>query len=219
MKKKLIIAPSILACDVANIQDEVCMINESEAEWIHFDVMDGRFVPNITFGIPVCAALSNHKKKKLDVHLMIVEPEKYIDSFVSAGADSISVHFEACHHLHGTIQKIKAHSILAGVAINPHTSVMLLENTLPEVDFVNIMSVNPGFGGQEFIQNSLKRVAQVRKMADEMGLETMIEVDGGMTLKIAKKCIAAGANILVAGSFVFSAADPKAVISQLKKLA
>jgi ribulose-phosphate 3-epimerase len=213
-----VVAPSILAADFANLQKEVTMINESEADWIHVDVMDGVFVPNISLGIPVLEALKRHAKKTLDVHLMIVQPERYVEMFHSAGADILTVHIEASTHLHRTIQQIKATRMKAGVALNPHTSVSLLKDTIAEVDLVCLMSVNPGFGGQKFIENTYGKVAELKALIKEKGSNAQIEIDGGVNKQNAKALIEAGADVLVAGNFVFSSADPKGVIRDLKQI-
>lgn len=210
-----IIAPSILAADFANLQRDVTLVNESEAQWIHIDIMDGVFVPNISFGMPVLKAIAKHSTKVNDVHLMIVNPDRYIKTFKECGADVLTVHLEACTHLHRTIQAIKAEGMKAGVALNPHTSVQLLADTIQDLDLVCLMSVNPGFGGQSFIENTYSKVAQLRKMAQEQGTELLIEIDGGVTVENAPKLLAAGADVLVAGSTVFKSADPKATVSQL----
>lgn len=213
-----LIAPSVLAADFANIQRDVEMINESKADWFHIDVMDGVFVPNISFGMPVMKAIKKHANKPMDVHLMIVDPDKYIKTFKECGADILTVHYEACHHLHRSLQAIKAEGMQAGVALNPHTSVALLEDTIQDIDLVCIMSVNPGFGGQKFIENTYRKVAQLRKMIDEKGAKTKIEIDGGVNANNARALIDAGADVLVAGSFVFNAEDPIATIEGLKSV-
>lgn len=211
-----IIAPSILAADFANLEREVKMLNESEADWIHVDIMDGVFVPNISFGIPVTEAIHRHAKKPLDVHLMIVQPERYVEAFRKAGAEVISVHVEACPHLHRNLQQIKSLGAKAGVAINPHTSITELENVITDIDVVCMMSVNPGFGGQKFIENTYRKVAALKEMINRAGAKTLIEIDGGVNQQNAKPLLEAGASILVAGNFVFSAQDPKEVIKSLK---
>ncbi len=215
---KPIIAPSILAADFANLQHEVTMINESQADWIHVDVMDGVFVPNISFGIPVIKAIKKHAKKPLDVHLMIVQPERYIETFREAGADLLSVHIEASTHLHRTIQQIKAAGMRAGVAINPHTSVSQLSDVLADIDLVCLMSVNPGFGGQKFIENTYRKVAELKQLISETKSSALIEIDGGVNQENAKPLLDAGAHVLVAGNFVFSSTEPKAVIQKLKEI-
>ena len=212
------IAPSILAADFANLQSEVEMLNSSEADFIHVDIMDGVFVPNISFGIPVTEAIHKHSKKPLDVHLMIVNPDQYLDAFKKAGAAIISVHYEACTHLHRTLHAIKALDCKAGVAINPHTSVDLLEDVIQDIDLVCIMSVNPGFGGQRFIANTYDKIKKLKALIDRKGAHTKIEVDGGVNLQNAHKLIESGADILVAGSFVFSSENPQATIHSLKSL-
>lgn len=211
------IAPSILAADFANLQGEVEMLNGSEADWIHVDIMDGVFVPNISFGLPVTKAIHQHAKKPLDVHLMIVNPEQYLQAFVDAGAAVLTVHLEACTHLHRTVQAIKNLGIKAGVAINPHTSVELLSEVISDIDLVCIMSVNPGFGGQKFINNSLSKVSKLKNLILSRGAHALIEVDGGVSSENAGSLVEAGADILVAGSFVFSSADPKSTIANLKR--
>jgi len=213
-----LIAPSILAADFANLQKEVQMLNESKADWIHVDIMDGVFVPNISFGIPVTEAIKRYAKKPLDVHLMIVQPEKYVEAFHKAGAEIISVHVEACSHLHRNIQQIKALGIKAGVAINPHTSINELENVIQDIDLVCIMSVNPGFGGQKFIERTYEKVKQLKKMIVSVGSKALIEIDGGVNQQNAKALIEAGADVLVAGNFVFSATNPEEVITRLKSI-
>lgn len=211
-----IIAPSLLAADFLNLSAECKMINESEAEWYHLDVMDGRFVPNISFGIPVIEKLRKASNKTFDVHLMILEPEKYAEAFKKAGADILTVHIEACVHLHRNIQQIKSLGMKAGVAVNPHTPVAALQEILQDIDLVCVMSVNPGFGGQKFIHHTLEKIRTLRKMIDASGKNVLIEIDGGVTIENAPEIVAAGADVLVAGNTVFSASDPKAVISKLK---
>lgn len=213
-----IISPSVLSCDFANIQRDVEMINNSNADWFHVDVMDGVFVPNISFGFPVVSAIKKHATKPLDVHLMIANPDQYIEEFKKAGADWLTVHYEACIHLHRTIQVIKSSGMKAGVALNPHTSVNVLEDILPELDLVLIMSVNPGFGGQQFIPHTLKKVAQLKELIQKTGSSALIEVDGGVNLETGKQLLEAGADALVAGSFVFNSENPAQTIKELKKL-
>ncbi|WP_026951528.1 ribulose-phosphate 3-epimerase [Algoriphagus mannitolivorans] len=213
-----LISPSILAADFANLQREVEMLNDSQADFVHVDIMDGVFVPNISFGIPVTEAIHKHSKKPLDVHLMIEQPEKYLASFRKAGAEIITVHYEACTHLHRTIQEIKDLGAKAGVAINPHTPVELLEEVIQDLDLVCIMSVNPGFGGQKFIENTYSKVLKLKNLIQSKGANTWIEIDGGVNLGNASKLIEAGADVLVAGSFVFNSPDPKQVIQGLKEI-
>jgi ribulose-phosphate 3-epimerase len=213
-----IVAPSILAADFANLEREVKMINDSQADWIHIDIMDGEFVPNISFGIPVTEAVKRHAKKPMDVHLMIVQPERYVEAFHKAGAEIISVHIEACNHLHRNIQQIKALGCKAGVAVNPHTSISALENTIADIDLICLMSVNPGFGAQKFIEHTYQKVRELKELIRKTGSKALIEIDGGVNLTNAKPLMEAGADVLVAGNFVFSANAPKSVISQLKSL-
>nr|WP_298660370.1 ribulose-phosphate 3-epimerase [uncultured Flavobacterium sp.] len=216
--KNTLIAPSILAADFANLQKEIAMVNKSEADLFHIDIMDGVFVPNISFGMPVLEAIKKHAKKNLDVHLMIVDPDRYISTFKKLGADFLTVHYEACTHLHRTIQAIKAEGMKAGVALNPHTPVALLEDIIKDIDLVCIMSVNPGFGGQSFIERTYDKVAQLKEMIRRNKANTLIEIDGGVTNKNAKQLAEAGADILVAGSYVFSAKDPLDTIADLKAI-
>ena len=213
-----LIAPSLLASDFANLQKECEMINNSAADWYHLDVMDGVFVPNISFGIPVIDFMNRHAEKPLDVHLMVVQPERYITEFKNVGANILTVHLEASTHLHRTLQAIKQEGMQAGVALNPHTSVDLLEPTLEETDLVCMMSVNPGFGGQKFIEGTYRKVERLRSMIDKAGLDTKIEIDGGVTSSNARKLIDCGADVLVAGSFVFKAENPTQTIADLKKI-
>lgn len=218
MSTKLI-APSVLAADFGNLQRDVEMINESEADWFHIDIMDGVFVPNISFGMPVLKAISKHANKTIDTHLMIVDPDRYIQTFADLGTDILTVHYEACTHLHRTLQAIKAAGMKAGVALNPHTNINLLEDTINDIDLVCIMSVNPGFGGQSFIENTYDKVKKLKALITEKGANTLIEIDGGVNDQNAKKLTDAGADVLVAGSFVFKSEDQKATISNLKKVA
>tara|TARA_B100001057_G_scaffold421913_1_gene443129 strand:- start:729 stop:1379 length:651 start_codon:yes stop_codon:yes gene_type:complete len=213
-----LIAPSLLASDFANLQSECEMINNSQADWYHLDVMDGVFVPNISFGIPVIDFMNKHAKKPLDVHLMIVQPERYISQFKNVGANILTVHIEASTHLHRTLQAIKQEDMQAGVALNPHTPVEQLEPTLEEIDLVCLMSVNPGFGGQKFIEGTYRKVEKLRSMIDKAGLKTKIEIDGGVTSANARKLIDCGADVLVAGSFVFKAENPIQTIADLKTI-
>lgn len=219
MPSKPIVAPSVLAADFANLEREIKMINESEADWIHVDIMDGVFVPNLSMGLPVVEAIKRHAVKPLDVHLMIVQPERYVEAFHAAGAAQISVHVEACDHLHRNIQQIKALGCKAGVAINPHTSITQLENVIADIDLVCVMSVNPGFGAQKFIEHTYQKVRALKAMITASKSKALIEIDGGVNLTTAKNLLDAGADVLVAGNFVFSATDPKNVIRQLKAMA
>lgn len=213
-----ILAPSILAADFANLQRDIEMINNSEADWFHLDVMDGLFVPNISFGMPVIKSIAAYAKKPLDVHLMIVDPDRYIKTFAELGANILTVHYEACTHLHRSLQAIKLEGMQAGVAINPHTNVLLLEDTINDIDLVCMMSVNPGFGGQSFIENTFKKVEQLKRIIEANGAKTKIEIDGGVTDKNAKQLVNAGADVLVAGSYVFGTTDPTRTIRDLKNL-
>jgi ribulose-phosphate 3-epimerase len=213
-----IIAPSLLTANFLHLQEACNMLNQSEAEWFHLDVMDGRFVPNISFGIPVIAAIRKATKKVCDVHLMIEEPEKYAQAFKDAGADVLTVHVEACRHLHRNIQQIKSLGMKAGVAINPHTPISAIEEIIADVDLVCLMSVNPGFGGQKFIKATLPKIKQLKKIITEKGSSAIIEIDGGVTLENAASIIHAGADVLVAGNTVFGAADPINTIKQLRSI-
>ena len=213
-----IISPSVLACDFANIQSEVEMINNSNADWFHIDIMDGVFVPNISFGFPVMKAIAKHATKPLDVHLMIVNPDNYIEDCKNAGAEWVTVHYEACPHLHRTIQLIKSHGIKAGVALNPHTPISVLEEIITDLDLVLIMSVNPGFGGQSFIEGAIPKVTKLKQLITEKGASTLIEIDGGVNDKTGKQLLEAGADALVAGSYVFKSENPTATIDILKAL-
>jgi len=213
-----IIAPSILAADFANLQKEIEMVNESEADWFHLDIMDGVFVPNISYGMPVISAIKKHAKKTLDVHLMIVDPDRFIADFKKVGADILTVHYEACKHLHRTVQAIKAEGMQAGVSLNPHTPIAVLEDIIHDLDLVLIMSVNPGFGGQSFIENTYKKISQLKKLIEKTGSRAIIEVDGGVNDKNIEKLVASGANALVAGSFVFKSDNPTETIKKLKQI-
>ena len=213
-----IISPSVLACDFANVQAEVEMINNSNADWFHIDIMDGVFVPNISFGFPVMKAMAKHATKPLDVHLMIVNPDQYIGPCKDAGAEWVTVHYEACPHLHRTIQLIKSHGMKAGVALNPHTPVSVLEEIITDLDLVLIMSVNPGFGGQSFIEGAIPKVTKLKQLITEKGASTLIEIDGGVNDKTGKQLLDAGADALVAGSYVFKSENPTATIDILKAL-
>ncbi|GAB3355822.1 ribulose-phosphate 3-epimerase [Arachidicoccus ginsenosidivorans] len=212
---KRIIAPSFLASNFLQLASEVAMVNESAAEWLHLDIMDGRFVPNISFGLPVVEHIASATKKFCDVHLMIVEPEKYITDFKKAGADQLCVHIEACPHLHRVLEQIHDQDMKAGIAVNPHTPIDFLKDIIQHADVVNLMSVNPGFGGQAFIEHTYTKIKELRKMIDDKGLDTLIQIDGGVTQQNARTLFDTGANVLVAGSSVFKAADPKRAIADL----
>jgi ribulose-phosphate 3-epimerase len=214
--RKPSIAPSLLAADFGNLQRDVEMVNASEAEYHHIDVMDGVFVPNISYGMPVVKAIQKSATKPLDVHLMIVDPDRYIEEFANLGASILTVHYEACTHLHRTLQAIKAHGMKAGVALNPHSNIMLLEDTIQDIDVVLIMSVNPGFGGQSFIENTYEKVKSLKALIKRKNSSALIEIDGGVTTQNSQKLVEAGADILVAGSFVFKSDDPLKTIKELK---
>ena len=215
---KKIIAPSILSADFGNLERDCQMINDSEADWFHIDIMDGVFVPNISFGMPVLKSINLHAKKPLDVHLMIVDPDRYIKTFADLNAKSLTIHFEVCNHLHRSIQEIKNNGMKAGVALNPHTPVSVLDSIINDIDLVCLMSVNPGFGGQKFISNTFKKTQQLKELINSKGSNTLIEIDGGVTDKNAKELIKNGADILVAGSFVFNSNNPMKTISNLKSI-
>ena len=213
-----LIAPSILAADFANLQRDIEMINNSEADWFHIDIMDGVFVPNISFGMPVLEAITKHAKKTIDVHLMIINPDRYIKTFADLGSTILTVHYEACTHLHRTLQAIKAEGMKAGVALNPHTNIDLLEDIINDIDLVCLMSVNPGFGGQSFIENTYAKIEKLKELIIRKNASTLIEIDGGVTNKNAKQLKQFGADVLVAGNFVFKSENPIETIAQLKKL-
>ena len=216
--KKHLIAPSVLAADFSNLQRDIEMINESDADWFHIDIMDGVFVPNISFGMPVLRDIKKHAKKTIDVHLMIVNPDQYIETFSELGADILTVHWEACTHMHRTVQAIKATGMKAGIALNPHSSVNQLKDIIKDIDLVCLMSVNPGFGGQSFIENTYNKVKELKELIQSSESDCQIEIDGGVTNENAKKLVQAGANILVAGSYVFKSSNPTETITKLSKL-
>jgi ribulose-phosphate 3-epimerase len=215
---KTLIAPSILAADFGNLQRDIEMINQSDAHWFHLDVMDGVFVPNISFGMPIINAIAKHATKTLDAHLMIIDPDRYIKTFADLGVDYLTVHYEACPHLHRTLQAIKAEGMKAGVALNPHSNINLLEDTINDIDLVCIMSVNPGFGGQSFIENTYSKVEKLKEMITKKNASTLIQIDGGVTNKNAKQLAEAGADVLVAGSYIFRSENPTETIVELNNI-
>ena len=215
---KILIAPSILAANFGNLQRDIEMINQSDAHWFHLDVMDGVFVPNISFGMPIINSIAKHTSKTLDAHLMIIDPDRYIKTFADLGVDYLTVHYEACSHLHRTLQAIKAEGMKAGVALNPHSNINLLEDTINDIDLVCIMSVNPGFGGQSFIENTYSKVEKLKEMITKKNATTLIQIDGGVTNKNAKQLVEAGADILVAGSYIFRSENPTGTIVELNNL-
>jgi len=213
-----LIAPSFLSADFINLEKEIKLMNNSQADWFHLDIMDGAFVPNITFGMPVISQIKKHAKKPLDVHLMIVQPERYIEDFKKAGADILTVHYEACTHLHRTVQQIKSMGMKPGISLNPHTPISVLEDIIEEVDIVLLMSVNPGFGGQKFINNTYKKIKQLKELSQKNHTKVQIEIDGGVDASNAKYLVESGADILVAGNFIFKSENPVETVSKLKKL-
>lgn len=213
-----LIAPSVLSADFSNLRSDVEMVNNSQADWFHLDIMDGVFVPNISFGMPVTAAIQKYARKPLDVHLMIVEPDKFIDEFHKLGAEVLNVHYEACTHLHRTLQRIKACGMKAGVTLNPHTPVSVLEEIIQDVDVAMLMSVNPGFGGQKFIENTIDKTSRLKELILKRNSHALIEIDGGVNFETGKRLLQAGADVLVAGSFVFGAQNPTETVAQLKAL-
>ncbi len=214
----VIVSPSLLSADFLHLSKDIEMVNRSQADWFHLDIMDGVFVPNISYGLPVVSQIKKMATKPLDVHLMIVQPERYVEAFHKAGADILTVHYEACTHLHRTIQQIKAQGMKAGVSLNPHTPVSLLEDVIEDIDIVLLMSVNPGFGGQSFIEQTINKVDKLKKLVMESNSHTLIEIDGGVNFETGKRLVNAGADALVAGSFVFNSPDPEANIKGLKEL-
>lgn len=214
----IIVSPSLLSADFLHLSKDIEMVNQSQADWFHLDIMDGVFVPNISYGLPVVSQIKKMATKPLDVHLMIVQPERYVEAFHKAGADILTVHYEACPHLHRTIQQIKAAGMKAGVSLNPHTPVMLLEDVIRDIDVVLLMSVNPGFGGQSFIEQTINKVIKLKKLITDSNANTLIEIDGGVNFETGKRLVEAGADALVAGSFVFNSPDPAENIKGLKEL-
>jgi len=214
----IIVSPSLLSADFLHLSKDIEMVNQSRADWFHLDIMDGVYVPNISYGLPIVSQIKKMATKPLDVHLMIVQPERYVDAFHKAGADILTVHYEACTHLHRTIQQIKAAGMKAGVSLNPHTPVMLLEDVIRDIDVVLLMSVNPGFGGQSFIEQTIAKVIKLKKLISDSNAQTLIEIDGGVNFETGKRLVEAGADALVAGSFVFNSPDPEANIKGLKEL-
>lgn len=215
---KNIISPSLLAADFTNLQKDIKMVNESDADWFHLDIMDGVFVPNISYGLPIVEQINKIATKPLDVHLMIIDPDRYVEAFKNAGADILTVHYEACTHLHRTLQNIHSHGMKAGVSLNPHTPVSVLEDVIEDIDVVLLMSVNPGFGGQKFIEKTYNKVIKLKKLIQDNNTQTIIEIDGGVNLETGKKLIQAGADALVAGSFVFGSDNPAKAIADLKNI-